>query len=144
MVAIDNRTGQIKAMVGGWDFDRSKFNRAVQAYPAARIDVQADRLHAAIDRGFTPRRSSSTTPVSYPSGNGQRLQLRRTTITSSKAPITLRRALEESRNIPGDQDDGRARPEERARLRQAVRVRGGLPAVSADRARRRRRDAASK
>ena len=45
LVAIDNQTGQIKAMVGGWDFGRSKFNRAVQAIPPARIDVQADRLH---------------------------------------------------------------------------------------------------
>src|SRR5262249_14098613 len=32
MLAIDNHTGQIKAMVGGWSFTRSKFNRAVQAY----------------------------------------------------------------------------------------------------------------
>src|SRR5262245_4197017 len=32
IVAIDNKTGQIKAMVGGWSFGRSKFNRAVQAY----------------------------------------------------------------------------------------------------------------
>ncbi len=32
LLVIDNRTGQIKAMVGGWSFGRSKFNRAVQAY----------------------------------------------------------------------------------------------------------------
>ena len=43
---------------------------------------------------------------------------------------------------PGDQDDGHARAEERARVRRSVRVRGGLPAVPADRARRGRRDAA--
>ena len=31
LVAIDNRTGQIRAMVGGFSFARSKFNRATQA-----------------------------------------------------------------------------------------------------------------
>jgi hypothetical protein len=31
LVAVDQRTGQIKAMVGGYDFDRSQFNRVVQA-----------------------------------------------------------------------------------------------------------------
>ncbi len=45
VLAIDNRTGQIKAMVGGFSFERSKFNRATQALPAGRLRVQADRLH---------------------------------------------------------------------------------------------------
>ena len=45
VLAIDNRTGQIKVMVGGYSFDRSKFNRADAGVPAGRIGVQAVRLH---------------------------------------------------------------------------------------------------
>ena len=53
-LAIDNRTGQIKAMVGGWSFSRSKFNRAVQAYRQLGSTFKPIVYTAAIDRGFTP------------------------------------------------------------------------------------------
>ena len=45
LLALDNRTGQIRAMVGGFSFDRSKFNRATQAYRQVGLGVQAVRLH---------------------------------------------------------------------------------------------------
>ena len=45
LVAIDNRTGQIRAMVGGFSFARSKFNRATQARRQVGSLVQALRLH---------------------------------------------------------------------------------------------------
>ena len=59
MLAIDNHTGQIKAMVGGWSFSRSKFNRAVQAYRQLGSTFKPIVYTAAIDRGFTRRRLSS-------------------------------------------------------------------------------------
>ena len=80
-------------------------------------------------------------PVSYPAGNGADLQpaeLRPQVRGPDHAALRARGIAQH----PGDQDDGRARAEERARLREAVRVRGGLPALPADRARRGRRDAA--
>ena len=43
-IAMDPRTGAVRALVGGRDFDDSKFDRAVQARAAAGLDIQADRL----------------------------------------------------------------------------------------------------
>ena len=54
VLAIDNRTGQIKAMVGGFSFERSKFNRATQAYRQVGSAFKPIVYTAAIDRGYTP------------------------------------------------------------------------------------------
>jgi penicillin-binding protein 1A len=99
IVAIDNRSGQIKAMVGGWSFNRSKFNRAVQAYRQLGSTFKPIVYTAAIDRGYTPSSILIDTPVSYPAGNGQ---IYSPTDYDHKfeGEITLRHALEESRNIP--------------------------------------------
>ena len=99
MLAIDNHTGQIKAMVGGWSFSRSKFNRAVQAYRQLGSTFKPIVYTAAIDRGFTPTSMIIDAPVSYPSGNGQ-IYSPHNYDHKFLGPITLRYALEESRNIP--------------------------------------------
>ena len=54
LLAIDNRTGQIRAMVGGFSFARSKFNRATQAHRQVGSLFKPIVYTAAIDRGFTP------------------------------------------------------------------------------------------
>ena len=99
ILAIDNRTGQIKAMVGGWSFGRSKFNRAVQAYRQLGSTFKPILYTAAIDRGFTPTSVLIDAPVSYPAGNGQ-IYSPHNYDHKFLGPITLRYALEESRNIP--------------------------------------------
>ena len=55
LVAIDPYTGQVKAMVGGYDFRRSQFNRAVQARRQPGSAIKPLIYAAAIDKGFTPR-----------------------------------------------------------------------------------------
>ena len=109
-LAIDNHTGQIRAMVGGWSFARSKFNRAVQAYRQLGSTFKPIVYTAAIDRGFTPTSILVDEPVSYPSGNGQ-IYSPHNYDHKFEGPITLRYALEESRNIPAIKmmDDARAR-----------------------------------
>jgi penicillin-binding protein 1A len=99
LVAIENRTGQIKAMVGGWNFNRSKFNRAVQAYRQLGSTFKPIVYTAAIDRGFTPASILVDEPVSYPAGNNQ-VYSPHNYDHKFEGPITLRWALEESRNIP--------------------------------------------
>jgi penicillin-binding protein 1A len=99
LVAIDNRTGQIKAMVGGWSFNRSKFNRAVQAYRQLGSTFKPVVYTAAIDRGFTPSSILVDEPISYSSGNGQ-IYSPHNYDHKFEGPITLRHALEESRNVP--------------------------------------------
>jgi penicillin-binding protein 1A len=99
LVAIDNRTGQIKAMVGGWDFGRSKFNRAVQAYRQLGSTFKPIVYTTAIDRGFTPASMIVDAPVSYTSDIGQVYEPKNYD-HKFEGSITLRRALEDSRNIP--------------------------------------------
>jgi penicillin-binding protein 1A len=99
LLVLDNRTGQVKAMVGGWDFQRSKFNRAVQAYRQLGSTFKPIVYTAAIDRGFTPASIIIDSPVAYPSGNGSTWAPQNYDHTFL-GPITLRYAVEESRNIP--------------------------------------------
>ena len=99
MLVLDNHTGQVKAMVGGWDFQRSKFNRAVQAYRQLGSTFKPVVYTAAIDRGFTPASLIVDAPVVYHAGNNQTWTPQNYDHTFL-GPITLRYALEESRNIP--------------------------------------------
>ncbi len=99
LVAIDNRTGQIRAMVGGWNFGRSKFNRAMQAYRQLGSTFKPIVYTAAIDRGLTPTTLIVDQPVSYPAGSGG-LYEPQNYDHKFEGPVTLRRALENSRNIP--------------------------------------------
>jgi penicillin-binding protein 1A len=99
LVALDNRTGQIRAMVGGWSFSRSKFNRAVQAYRQLGSTFKPIVYTAAIDRGLTPATIIVDQPISYPAGSGG-LYEPQNYDHKFEGPVTLRRALEQSRNIP--------------------------------------------
>ena len=99
MIVIDNHTGYIKAMVGGWDFARSKFNRSVQAYRQLGSTFKPIVYTAAIDRGYTAVTSIVDAPVSFPAGNGDVYEPHNYD-HKFLGPITLRYALEESRNIP--------------------------------------------
>jgi penicillin-binding protein 1A len=98
MLAIDNHTGQIKAMVGGWSFSRSKFNRAVQAYRQLGSTFKPIVYTAAIDRGYTPSSIIVDAPVSYQAGT--QVYSPHNYDHKFLGAITLRYALEESRNIP--------------------------------------------
>src|SRR6267143_850043 len=99
VLAIENKTGQIKAMVGGWSFTRSKFNRAVQAYRQLGSTFKPILYTAAIDRGFTPTSILIDAPVSYLAGNGE-IYDPHNYDHKFEGAITLRRALEDSRNVP--------------------------------------------
>lgn len=99
VLAIDNRTGQIKAMVGGWDFAKSKFNRAVQAFRQMGSTFKPIVYTTAIDRGYTPSTLILDAPISYPGANGQ-VYTPKNFDLKFEGTITLRRALEDSRNIP--------------------------------------------
>src|SRR4029450_12008691 len=67
-LAIDNHTGQIRAMSGGYSFERSKFNRAVQAYRQVGSAFKLIVYTTAIDRGYTPVTVLTDTPRSFPVG----------------------------------------------------------------------------
>jgi penicillin-binding protein 1A len=98
IVAIDNPTGEIKAMVGGYSFEDSKFNRATQAFrqvgSSFKIYVYAD----AIERGSSPFDTIVDAPFTTVSG-GQPYSPHNYD-EKFEGTITLRRALAGSRNVP--------------------------------------------
>ncbi len=100
VLIIDNRTGQIMSMVGGYSFDRSKFNRATQASRQVGSAFKPFVYTAAIDSGYTPVTMLMDTPVSFPGGAGQPAYTPLNYDHQFEGPITLRRALEQSRNVP--------------------------------------------
>jgi penicillin-binding protein 1A len=100
VLAIDNRTGQIKAMVGGFSFERSKFNRATQALRQVGSAFKPIVYTAAIDRGYTPATVLQDAPVTYNAGPGQPPYSPQNYEKDFWGPVTVRRALEHSRNVP--------------------------------------------
>jgi len=100
VLAIDNRTGQIKAMIGGFSFERSKFNRATQAYRQVGSAFKPIVYTAAIDRGYTPTTLLMDTPTSFPGAAGSPAYAPQNYDHKFLGPVTLRHALEDSRNIP--------------------------------------------
>ena len=100
VLAIDNRTGQVLAMVGGYDFGRSKWNRAVQADRQMGSVFKPIVYTTAIDRGYTPATILVDAPVSYPAGPGQPPYAPHNYDNRFEGAVTVRRALEQSRNVP--------------------------------------------
>ena len=100
LLAIDNRTGHILAMVGGYDFQRSRFNRATQAKRQVGSLFKGILYAAAIDQGWTASSIVMDEPVSFEVGPNQPLYEPTNYDNKYEGPITIRRALEDSRNIP--------------------------------------------
>jgi penicillin-binding protein 1A len=99
-VAIENRTGQILAMVGGQSFQRSEFNRATQAMRQAGSTFKPFVYAAAIDRGYTATSVLVDEPVSYPGKPDEPLWEPQNYDREFRGEVTLRDALAGSRNIP--------------------------------------------
>jgi penicillin-binding protein 1A len=99
LVAIDNATGEIKAMVGGRDFNLSKFNRTTQALRQVGSSFKPYVYTAAIDRGATPDDTIVDAPVTFPTPSGPPYEPHNYD-EKFEGTITLRRALAQSRNIP--------------------------------------------
>jgi penicillin-binding protein 1A len=98
IVAIDNPTGEIKAMVGGYSFDESKFNRATQAQRQVGSSFKIYVYSAAVEQGFTPFDTILDAPFTTMSG-GQPYSPHNYD-EKFEGVITLRRALDGSRNVP--------------------------------------------
>jgi penicillin-binding protein 1A len=101
LVALDPKTGQIRAMVGGRDYARSQFNRAIQARRQPGSAFKPFVYAAAFEHGFTPASVMEDYPVSYSiPQNGRLVEWRPENFDHQfRGPVTLRRALEESINV---------------------------------------------
>jgi penicillin-binding protein 1A len=97
LVAIDPYTGQVKAMVGGYDFGRSQFNRAVQARRQPGSAFKPLVYAAAIDHGYTPASIVLDAPIALENGN-QPPWMPRNYENKYYGPTPLRMALARSLN----------------------------------------------
>jgi len=98
MIAIDNASGEIKAMVGGYSFEDSKFNRATQAFRQVGSSFKPYVYSTAVENGASPFDTIVDAPFTVTSG-GQ-LYSPHNYDEKFEGTITLRRALAGSRNIP--------------------------------------------
>ena len=87
-------------MVGGFSFERSKFKRATQALRQVGSAFKPFVYTTAIDRGYTPSTLLQDSPVTYPGGPGQPPYSPQNYEKDFWGPVTVRRALEHSRNVP--------------------------------------------
>src|SRR5206468_3179002 len=99
MVAMDPWTGRVLAMVGGFSFDQSQFNRATQAYRQPGSSFKPFVYSAAMDNGYTPSTVVMDAPLEIQQGAGQEVY-HPENYSSGKyyGPTTLRNALRLSLN----------------------------------------------
>ncbi|MGH7726762.1 MAG: penicillin-binding protein 1A [Candidatus Eiseniibacteriota bacterium] len=100
LVALDVKTGYVRAMVGGRDFKHSSFNRAVQALRQPGSAFKPFIYTAAIDNGFKPTDVVVDEPISLPGGENGALWTPHNYDGEYSGPVTLRYALQRSINIP--------------------------------------------
>jgi penicillin-binding protein 1A len=102
LVALEPATGQIRAMVGGLDYARSQFNRAVQARRQPGSAFKPFVYTAALERGFSLTNLLDDFPISYsiPQNGHQAEWSPENYDHKFRGSVTLRRALEESINVP--------------------------------------------
>jgi penicillin-binding protein 1A len=98
LVAIDNTTGGINAMVGGRDFNESKFDRATQALRQVGSSFKPYVYTTVIDQGGSPDDTILDGPVTFETASGPYSP--HNYDEKFEGIITLRRALAQSRNIP--------------------------------------------
>jgi penicillin-binding protein 1A len=98
LVAIDNATGGIKALVGGYDFEDSKFDRATQAMRQTGSSFKVYVYAEALAQGASPFDTVLDEPVTFHTGSQDYSP--HNYDEKFEGRITLRRALADSRNVP--------------------------------------------
>jgi penicillin-binding protein 1A len=99
MVAMDPWTGRVLAMVGGFSFDQSQFNRATQAYRQPGSSFKPLVYSSALDNGYTPSTVVVDAPIEIDQGQGAGVWRPENYSTGKYfGPQTLRNALQKSLN----------------------------------------------
>jgi penicillin-binding protein 1A len=99
MVVMDPWTGRVLAMVGGFSFDQSQFNRATQAYRQPGSSFKPLVYSAALDNGYTPSTVVVDAPIEIDQGQGAGVWRPENYSTGKYyGPTTLRNALRQSLN----------------------------------------------
>ena len=98
LVAVDPRSGAVRAMVGGYDFRKSQFNRALQAKRNPGSAFKPIIYAAALDKGMTPATIIDDSQVEYV-GGGENAWKPKNYDNIYRGPVTMREALTNSINV---------------------------------------------
>lgn len=99
-VASDFNTGAVKALVGGFDFNLNMFNHVTQAWRQPGSSFKPFIYSAALDKGFTPATIINDAPIVIdPKLTGNKLWEPKNYDGRFDGPMTMRRALERSKNL---------------------------------------------
>lgn len=99
LLSIDAASGEVLAMVGGYDFEESEFNRATQAMRQPGSAYKPIIYSAAVDKGYTPATIIQDSPVVFDAGDNQKWKPENYE-EKFYGDTTFRSALIRSRNIP--------------------------------------------
>ena len=97
IVAMDPQTGRVLAMVGGFSYDQSQFNRATQALRQPGSSFKPLVYAAALDNGYTPSTVVMDAPLEIDTGSG--IWAPENYSKKFYGPSTLRFGIEQSRNV---------------------------------------------
>lgn len=99
-VSMDPRTGDIRALVGGFDYAQNKFNHVTQAWRQPGSSFKPFIYSAALEKGFTPTTVINDTPLFFDAGaTGSQPWEPKNYDGTYDGPITMRRALAKSKNM---------------------------------------------
>ena len=99
LVSIDPRSGKILALVGGYSFNSSKYNRAMQAKPQLGSNFKPFLYAAAFENGFNPATIINDAPVVFEDQNLEEFWRPKNASGKFYGPTRLREALLQSRNV---------------------------------------------
>ncbi len=99
-VSLDPRTGAIAAMIGGFDQDRSKFNRVTQAWRQPGSSFKPFIYSAALEKGFSPATVINDAPLFFDADStGSQPWEPKNYDGTFEGPMSMRRALAKSKNM---------------------------------------------
>ena len=100
LVAADPRTGAVRALAGGFDFNRNKFNHATQAWRQPGSSFKPFIYSAAFEKGYGPNSVVDDSPLSFPAGEtGSQSWEPKNYDGRYDGPISIRSALARSKNM---------------------------------------------
>jgi penicillin-binding protein 1A len=99
-VAVNPGDGAIRALVGGFDYNRSKFNHVTQAWRQPGSSFKPFIYSAALERGLSPATLINDAPISFDAGaTGGQAWEPKNYDNKYEGPMTMRRALTKSKNM---------------------------------------------
>ncbi len=100
LIGIDNMTGAVQALVGGFDFNRNKFNHVTQAFRQPGSSFKPFVYSAALEKGFTPATIINDAPLTFDaSETGSAVWEPKNFDATFDGPMRMRTALTKSKNL---------------------------------------------